>query len=110
MVGAKDQIKKWGKKEPYWKRRIMGDLERLRRDLGRIQAWFKGQWKKSKEGEKERLNRRYRLREKGFKTTMEEIRQRIVAKAAKIKRYTNRIRQFNETECSRLTSQDSSRI
>ena len=106
MVGAKDPKTK-GKKEPYWKRRIMRDLERLRKDLGRIQAWFQGQWKKPKEGEKDKLNRRYRLREKGFRATMEEIKQRIVAKAAKIKRYTNRIKQFND---NRLFNTNQSRF
>ena len=106
LVEAKEPKTKV-EKAPYWKRRIEGDLTRLRKDLGRIEAWFKGKWKKYKAGAKEELDRRYRLKAKGFNTTMEEIRQRIVAKAAKIKRYTNRIKQFND---NRLYNANQSRF
>ena len=97
LVGAKEPTTR-AEKAPYWKRRIEGDLKRLRKDLGRIEAWFKGKWKRCKAGAKEELDRRYRLKAKGFNTTMEEIKQRIVAKASKIKRYTNRIKQFNDNK------------
>ena len=30
------------KKEPFWKRRIMRDISRLRKDLSRIEAWLAG--------------------------------------------------------------------
>ena len=97
LVEAKDPAPS-KEKIPYWKRRIENDLSRLRKDLSRIEAWFKGKWKRCKEGAKQELDRRYRLKAKGFNTTMEEIRQRIVAKAAKIKRYQNRIKQFQDNK------------
>ena len=30
------------KKKPFWKRRILRDISRLRKDLNRIEAWFSG--------------------------------------------------------------------
>ena len=65
----------------------------MRRNLGRIEAWFRGKWKNGKEHEKEELDKRYRLRKKGFNIVM-EIKQRIMAKASKVKRYTGKTKQF----------------
>ena len=44
------------KKEPFWKRRILRDISRLRKDLSRIEAWFAGRWKKDKNKEKDVLD------------------------------------------------------
>ena len=63
--------KKREEKEPYWKRHIEGDVKRLRRDLSKIEAWFKGKWKNGRKGEKEKLDRKYRLNAKGFHIVME---------------------------------------
>ena len=54
-------------KEPYWKRRIENDIRRLRKDLSRIEDWFKGCWTKKQTKEKEELRKWYKLKEKGFK-------------------------------------------
>ena len=59
------------KKKPFWKRRILRDISRLRKDLSRIEAWFAGRWKKDKNKEKHLLDQRYRLRRKGFTLVME---------------------------------------
>ena len=87
-------MKKREEKEPYWKRRIEGDVKRLRRDLGKIEAWFKGKWKNERKSEKEKLDRKYRLKAKGFHIVMEEIKQRVISKASKVKRYVRRVKQF----------------
>ena len=84
------------RKEPFWKRRINDDIQKLRKDISRIEEWFKGRWKNSKIKEKEDLDRRYKLKAKGFNTVIEELKQRVVAKSSKVKRYANRIRQFQE--------------
>lgn len=39
------------------------------------------------------LERKYRLKTKGIKTVIEELKQRLKAKSAKIRRYENRIKQ-----------------
>ena len=34
------------RKEPWWKKRIEGDITRLRSDLGRLNAWSRGNWRR----------------------------------------------------------------
>ena len=97
IVGEEVGMKKSNakkKKEPFWKRRILTDISRLRKDLSRIEAWFAGRWKKDKKKEKDWLDQKYGLRRKGITLAMEERKQRITAKATKVKRYDNRIKQF----------------
>ena len=36
----------------WWKRRLEGDIRRLRKDLSKIDAWHRGVWRKGKEAEK----------------------------------------------------------
>lgn len=93
--GAKKSVKK-EKKEPWWKRRLEGDIQRLRKDLSKIDVWHRGQWRGKKEGEKKTLNRVYKIKAKGFKVTMEEMKQRITAKANRVKRYSNRQKQYEQ--------------
>ena len=42
------------------------------------------------------LNERYRVKRKGLKTVIEELKQRLVAKSAKVRRYQQRIEQFGQ--------------
>ena len=41
------------KKGPFWKGRILKDISRLRKDLGKIEAWFVGRWKQDKKKQKD---------------------------------------------------------
>ena len=78
IVGEEVGMKKSNakkKKEPFWKRRILTDISRLRKDLSRIEAWFAGRWKKDKKKEKDWLDQKYGLRRKGFTLVMEELKQ-----------------------------------
>ena len=52
--------------------------------------------KNDKNKEKDLLDQKYGLRRKGFSLVMEELKQRITAKATKVKRYDNRIKQFQD--------------
>ena len=56
---------------------------------------------------RELLQKNYWLKQKGYKRVIEELKQRIKAKAAKIKRYKNRIEQFRQ---NRLFQTDQSRL
>ena len=97
IVGEEVSMKKSNakkKKEPFWKRMILRDISRLRKDLSRIEAWFAGRWKNDKNKEKDLLDQKYGLRRKGFTQVIEELKQRITAKASKVKRYDNRTKQF----------------
>ena len=66
--------------------------------------------KMEKTKEKELLEQTYGLRRKRFTWVMEKLKQRITAKATKIKRYDNRINNFNATGISRPTMEDSPKI
>ena len=51
IVGEEVGIKKSSakkKKEEFWKRRILRDISRLRKELSRIESWFAGRRKKDK--------------------------------------------------------------
>ena len=99
IVGEEVGMKKSNankKNEPFSKRRILTDISRLRKDLSRIEAWFAGRWKKDKK-KKDWIDRKYGIRRKGFTLVMEELKQKITAKATEIKRYDNRIKQFQDT-------------
>ena len=52
--------------------------------------------KDKKKKEKEWLDQKYGLRKKGFTLVMGELKQRITAKATKVKQYDNRIKQFQD--------------
>ena len=94
IVGEQVGMKKSNankKIEPFWKRRILTDISRLRKDLSRIEAWIAGRWKKDKKKEEDWIDQKYGLRRRGFTLVMKELKQRITAKFTKVKRYDNRI-------------------
>ena len=84
------------KKEPFRKRRILRNISRLRKDLSRVEAWFAERWKKDKNKEKDLVDQKYGLRGKGLTLAVEQLKQRITAKSTKLKRYENRIKQFQD--------------
>ena len=73
------------KKEPIWKRRLQNKIKELRKDLSQLVASKdKGisnfrHW--------ERLERKYSIRVKRFHCLVEELKQKIIAVAAKVRRY-----------------------
>ena len=82
-LGVKiDKVAEW--KEPIWKRRLQNKIKELRKDLSQLEASKdKGisfrHW--------ERLERKYSIRVKRFNVVIEELKQRITAIAAKVRRY-----------------------
>ena len=61
----------------------------MRRDLSRLESITTG--KTLKASVINRLERKYKIQAKGLPIVKEELRQRLVAKAGKIKRYSDRI-------------------
>ena len=92
LLGMKDLQKK--QQEPHWKRRIEQKINSLRKDVSLIVRWKNGSL--SKGTQKERLDRMYQVKKKGFKRVAEELKQRITAKAATVKRYTDRVSQYKQ--------------
>ena len=79
------------KNEPRWKRRIEGDIKKLRQDVNSLTRDLKGELGSKKKHKMKALYEKYRAKKKGLKTVIEELNQRMPAKSAKVKRYEQRI-------------------
>ena len=84
------------KNEPRWKRRIEGDIKRLRQEVNFLGREVKGELGLKKKCKLSELNERYRVKRKGLKNVIEELKQRMLAKSAKVGRYQQRIEQFRQ--------------
>ena len=84
------------KTERFWKRRIEKDIAILRKDLSRIDNWFKGRRKNGSTKLKCELKKKYKIKVKGFNTVIEKLKQRISANALKLKRYKSRVKQYRQ--------------
>ena len=84
------------KNEPRWKRRIEGDVKKLRQDVNLLTRDLKGELGSKKKQKMKELYQKYRVKKKGLKTVIEELKQRMMAKSAKVKRYVQRIEQFRQ--------------
>ena len=88
------EIRNKKKEEPFWKRRIESKINALLKDVSLIERWETGMLRK--ESQKTRLDHLYRVKRKGYKRAAEELKQRIKAKAATLKRYKNRVNQHRQ--------------
>ena len=75
------------KKEPWWKRRTESDITNLRRDINREERESRGETGGKGKRKIKELNVKYRLKEKGINLVIEELKQRLIAKKTKVKRY-----------------------
>ena len=106
QIGLK-KIEYRKKNEPKWKRRIEGDIKRLRKDVNILERESKGELGERKRQKLLQLRERYRVRKKGLNTVIEELKQRMTAKSAKIRRFEQRIEQLRH---NRLFEVDQKRI
>ena len=79
------------KKDPRWKRHIEEDIKQLKKDINILERVKKGQIGARKEGKAKLIEEKYGVKRKGLTTVIEELKQRILAKAAKLSRYEQRI-------------------
>ena len=91
MVGHKTRNPKENR-TPHWRRRILEKQKELRQDLGQLNR-MKGN-ELQNEDTKSKLERKYRIEEKGFVVVHDEVQQRLVAIGAKLERYDNRTEQY----------------
>ena len=87
--------------EPFWKRRIQRDINELRKTVSKLDRYARDAKKL------EQIFKKHHVRKKGVKVAMEELKQRITAKAAKIDRYEKRINQFR---INRMLSSNQKRV
>ena len=83
------------KNEPRWKCRIEGDIKKLTEDVNLLTGDLKGEMRSKKKQKVKELYEKYRVK-KGLKTVIEELKQRMLAKSTKGKRYEQRIEQFRQ--------------
>ena len=81
-------------KEAWWKRRFEGDIKMLRKEINILVREKHGELRKG--GKIEQLEKKYNIRRKGITTVIEELKPRVLAKAAKIKRYEQQATQYKQ--------------
>ena len=86
------------KNEPWLKCRIDGDIKRLKQEVNFLERESKGELGLKKKRKLRELNERYGVKSKGLKTVIEELKQRMLAKSAKVRRYEQRIEQFRQNK------------
>ena len=84
------------KNESRWKRRIEGNIKRLRQEVNFGEREVKGELGLKKKRKLRKLNERYSVKRKRLKTVIEELKQRMLAKSAKVRRYQQRIERFTQ--------------
>ena len=83
-----------GRKEPMWKRRLQNKIKELRKDLSQLEASRDKGVSNSRHWE--RLERKYSIRVKRLNVAVEELKQRITANAAKVRRYQGRVDSYRQ--------------
>ena len=72
------------RKEPMWKKRLQNKIKELRKDLSQPEALKDKDISNFRHSE--RLERKYSIRVKRLNVVIEELKQRIIAIAAKVRR------------------------
>ena len=81
-------------KEPWWLRRIKSKIKQLRKEISRLEKHMSGEIRKSKISDQ--LKRKYKIDVTGPSVVLEELKQRLTAQAAKLKRYQERHKQYRQ--------------
>ena len=92
-----------GRKELMWKRRLQNKVKELRKDLSQLEALKDKDINNFRHWERinnfrhwERLERKYSIRVKRLNVVIEELKQRITAIAAKVRRYQGRVDSYRQ--------------
>ena len=92
-LGMKIDKVAW-RKEPIWKRKLQNKIKKLRKDLSQLEA------SKDKDISNFRhceiLERKYSIRVKRLNVVIEELKRRITAIAAKVRRYQGRVHSYRQ--------------
>ena len=89
-------VKKGKKQDPWWKRRIEGDIKNLKKNISILEREKRSETGMRGKRKVKDLGDKYGIKRKGLTTVIEELKQRLLAKAAKIKRYGDRITQYRQ--------------
>ena len=103
------------KKELWWKRRIESDITNLGRDINRLQKERQETGGKEKRKIKEfneikEFNAKYRVKKKGINLVIEKLKQRLIAKKAKVERHNKGFHNLGKPKYLKLTRNRSAKI
>ena len=84
-----------GRKEPMWKRRLQNKIKELRKDLSQLEASKDKDIRNFRHWE--RFERKYSIRVKRLNVVIEDLKQRITAIVAKVRRYQGRVDSYRQT-------------
>ena len=90
LVGERSKAEKAVKKnvkDPRWKQRLDRNIKKI------TYVWHRGELHKDKEV---LINRAYKIRNKRFKTVIENIKQRLTEKSQRVRRCITRQKQFEQ--------------
>ena len=82
-------------------------IKRIRKDIKMPERIKRVELRKR--GKMEQLGKKYDIRRKGISTVMEELKQRILAKAAKVKRYEQQRTHYKQNILFKQDQRDSTR-
>ena len=94
-LGLKRDSKRWTE-DPWWKKRIKKKIKLLRQDISRVERLITGYVTRTEMIQS--LRRKYRIREKGPAVVLEELKQRLAANSAKLRRYEERQHQYRQNK------------
>ena len=80
-------------REPPWKRRLKEKVLELQKDISKVKEAMNRRYN---DRMRRKLEKQYNIKRKGFQTVLEELKQRLTATAAKIKRYEDRVKQYQQ--------------
>ena len=88
------------RKEPWWKRRIQESIKTILKDISVLDRKAKGELRNQQKYKA--LSRKYHIARKGLKVVTEELKQRLIAKKAKLMRYDQRAKQYEQNRLYRV--------
>ena len=94
LLGIRKKCRQRQISEPWWKRRLTNKINEIRKDLSILQS-IKDNLIKN-DTKKKKTTSKYNVKQKGLNVVIEELKQRIIAISAKIKRYEGRINQYQQ--------------
>ena len=91
-IGLKtNENKKCQEREPWWKRSMGKKVNELRKHTNILERHKRGEMRKK---EKISVLEEYKIRRRGIDNVIEELKQLLAAKTAKVKRYEQRMQQY----------------
>ena len=91
MDVRKMNVNRSDRKEPWWKRRIQESIKTILKDISVLDRKAKGELRNQQKYRA--LCRKHHIARKGLKVVTEELKQRLIAKKAKLMRYDQRMKQ-----------------